>query len=110
MCIRDSGNTATTSRIVTWATAPNPPSFTGTYSDVILPGCNPSATDISAALGSATVTSACGTPVITSSDGPVTGTCTQSRTRTFIANDGCGNTATVSRTCLLYTSPSPRDS
>ena len=30
------GNTATTSRTVTWATAPNPPTFTGTYTDVTL--------------------------------------------------------------------------
>ena len=62
-------------------------------------GCNPSASDINAALGSATATDACSTPTVTSSDG----TCTiqwlsRSQTRTFTASDGCGNSATASAT------------
>jgi len=89
-------NTATISRTVRWSTSPAPPTFTGSYGDVNL-GCNPANPDGS--LGTATATSACGTPGITSSDGPVVSDgCNRSRTRTFTANDGCNNTATVSRT------------
>src|SRR4030095_6401798 len=63
--------------------------------------CNPAATDIAAALGTATATDNCtATLTVTSSDGAVTGTCTQSQTRTFTATDGCGNTATASRTVI----------
>ena len=61
-------------------------------------GCNPVASDINNALGSASASDNCATPTVTSSDGSVTGSCTQSQTRTFTAVDACGNTATTSRT------------
>jgi len=93
------GNTTTTSRTVTWKQDQAAPVFTGSYSSVTVAGCNPAASDIDAALGSASATDNCtGTPTITPSDGAETGTCTRSRTRTFTARDGCGNTSTISRT------------
>jgi hypothetical protein len=62
-------------------------------------GCNPSASDITAALGSATATAACSTPIVTFTDGAVTSSgCSFSQVRTFIASDGCGNSATAIRT------------
>ena len=50
-----------------------PPTFTGSYTNVSL-GCNPSASDITAALGTATATDGCSTPTVTSTDGTVTTT------------------------------------
>jgi hypothetical protein len=92
------GNTATISRTVTWTTSPAAPTFTGSYATVPL-GCNPVASDILVALGGATATSACATITPVPSDAPVVSTgCGRSRTRTFFATDGCGNTATASRT------------
>jgi hypothetical protein len=92
------GNTATTSRTVSWTTDNNPPTFTGTYSPVSL-GCNPTSSDITAALSPVTATDNCGTPTVTSVDGPiVTNVCSRSQTRTFTATDLCGNSATVART------------
>jgi hypothetical protein len=57
------GNTATASTTVTWTSAPNPPTIIITGAVATL-GCNPSASDISAALGSATATAACSTPAV----------------------------------------------
>jgi len=92
------GNTATISRTVTWTTSPSPPTFTGSYATVPL-GCNPVASDITNALDGATATSACGSITPSSSDGPVVSTgCARSQTRTFTASDGCGSSATISRT------------
>src|SRR5205814_1156268 len=91
------GNTATTSRTVTWTADLIPPSITATGTTTSL-GCNPIASNITAALGTATATDACGSPTVSFTDGPVTGTCTQTQTRTFTAVDACGNTATTSRT------------
>ncbi|TMI67965.1 MAG: hypothetical protein E6H09_23490, partial [Bacteroidetes bacterium] len=90
------GNTATASRTATWTSDNTAPVFTGTYNDVTLT-CN--VTEWVGSLGTATATDACGNPTITSSDGPVVSNdCNRSITRTFTARDGCGNTATVSRT------------
>ena len=92
------GNTATTSRTVSWTSEVTPPTFTGSYSTVVL-GCNPTSSAITAALGTATATDACGAQTIIASDGAVqTNSCTQSQVRTFTATDGCGNTSTTSRT------------
>ena len=89
-------NTSTTSRTVRWISDLTPAAFTGSYADVNL-GCNPANPDGS--LGTATATDGCGAVTITSSDGAIQSNgCNRSRTRTFTA------------TCLLYTSPSPRDS
>ncbi len=90
------GNTITASRTVTWKADQVPPSFTGSYTDVNL-GCNP--TEPGGSLGTATATDACGAVTITSSDGSVVSDgCSRSQKRTFTAKDGCGNTATTSRT------------
>ncbi len=99
----DCGNTATASRTVTWTSDTQAPGFTGSYSTVTL-GCNPAASDITGALDGATATDNCtATVTITSSDGAVNGTCSKTQTRTFTATDGCGNTATISRT-VVWTS------
>ena len=50
--------------------ATNPPTIIITGAVATL-GCNPSASDINAALGTATATAACGTPTVTVTDGPV---------------------------------------
>jgi hypothetical protein len=76
-------------------TAPTITSVTGT---TLTLGCNPSASDINAALGTATATDAVSTPTINASDAPATGTCSKSQTRTFTARDACGNTSTAART------------
>jgi predicted RNA-binding Zn ribbon-like protein len=92
------GNTSTASRTVTWTTDLTAPTLTTGGTTTTL-GCNPSANDIGAALGTATATDACGNPTVTSSDGNVTSDgCSRSQTRTWTARDACGNTATASRT------------
>src|SRR4029079_19043576 len=92
------GNTSTTSRTVNWIADTTPPTITANGTGTSL-GCNPSANDINLALGSASATDACGPTTVTSSDGSVTSDgCNRSQTRTFTARDGCGNTATTSRT------------
>src|SRR4029079_2492825 len=96
------GNTATAVRTITWNSDLVPPTITTTGTTLTL-GCNPSASDITAALGTATATDACGIPTLTFIDGPVTGSCTQTQTRTFSALDACGNTATAVRT-ITWTS------
>src|SRR5687767_2639671 len=92
------GNTATASRTVTWTADVTPPVLTTGGTGTSL-GCNPSANDIGAALGTATATDACGVPTVSSSDGTVTSDgCSRTQTRTFTARDACGNTSTASRT------------
>jgi hypothetical protein len=104
------GNTATASTTVTWTSAPNPPAIIITGAVTTL-GCNPSASDISAALGSATATAACGTPAVTVNDGQVQSNgCSRSQTRTFSASDGCGNSATASTTVTWTSDQTPHRS
>jgi hypothetical protein len=93
------GNTSSASRTVSWSLDANPPAIQAGGTTTTL-GCNPSAGDINAALGTATATDACSTPSITSNDGPVgTNGCTRSQTRSWLAVDACsGLTATASRT------------
>src|SRR5687767_4849247 len=92
------GNTATASRTVTWTADVTPPVLTTGGTGTSL-GCNPSANDIGAALGTATATDACGVPTVSSSDGSVSSNgCSRSQTRTWTARDACGNTSTASRT------------
>jgi hypothetical protein len=52
------GNSATSSRTITWTSDLIPPVITATGTATSL-GCNPSASDITAALGTATATDAC---------------------------------------------------
>jgi hypothetical protein len=62
-------------------------------------GCNPVASDINAALGTASATDNCGGSTLIPSDGSiVTTSCSRSQTRTWTATDVCGSTATASRT------------
>ena len=58
------GNTSTASRTVTWIAVPNPPAIITTGGTSTTLGCNPSAGDINAALGTATATDACSTPTV----------------------------------------------
>ncbi len=82
------------SRTITWSEDTIAPVITATGTTLSL-GCNPTASDIEAALGTATAADNCtvGIPEVT--DGPITGEspCLLSRTRTFNATDQCGNTA-----------------
>jgi hypothetical protein len=101
------GNTATVSRTVTWTSDLTPPTITATGTTTTL-GCNSTTADIEAALGSATATDGCSIPTVTSSDGPQSSnSCSVTQTRTFIAIDECGNTATTSRTVTWATAPNP---
>src|SRR4029453_7204012 len=101
------GNSATTSRTVTWTSDQIPPAFTGSYADVPL-CCNPASSAITAALGSASATDGCSTATITFTDGTIsTSSCSSSQTRIFTAVDGCGNSATISRTVTWLSAPSP---
>src|SRR4030095_8304002 len=84
-----------------------PPTMTTGGTTLTLAG-NPVASDINAALGTATATDACGTPTVTSSDGVIgTSGCTLTQTRTFTAVDGCGNSATASRTVTWTSDVTP---
>ena len=97
------GNTATTSRTVSWIEDITPPVFTTSGTTLTL-GCNPSASDITDALGTVTASDACGTPTVTFTDGTIaTTSCSASQTRTFTAIDACGNTATTMRTVTWTT-------
>src|SRR6185436_14802335 len=84
------GNSATASTIVTWTSDLTPPVLTTGGTTTTL-GCNPTAADINAALGTASATDACGVPTVSSSDGTVTSNgCDRSQVRTFTAVDACG--------------------
>jgi hypothetical protein len=89
------------SRTVTWTVDTTPPviTATGTPSDGTL-GCNPTAAQIEAALGTASAADDCGNVTPTASTGNVvTSGCNRSQTRTWNATDACTNSATpVSRT------------
>src|SRR6185369_8575361 len=69
------------------------PVITATGTTLTL-GCNPTSTQIDAALGSATVNDNCGPVTAISSDGSInTNGCTRTQTRTWNATDACGNSA-----------------
>src|SRR5438094_140841 len=94
------GNAATSvSRTVTWTADTQAPVITATGTTLAL-GCSPSASDINAALGTATATDNCTVGTPTASDSAVTSSgCARSQTRTWNVSDACGNAATsVSRT------------
>lgn len=100
------GNIATASRTVTWTEDITPPVITTTGNDTPL-GCNPTSAAIEAALGIATASDDCGSVTLTSLDGPVTGGCVHSQTRTFTATDTCGNITTASRTVTWSSNTTP---
>ena len=59
-------------------------------------GCNPTAAQIEAALGTATATDNCGPVTPAASDSVITvNGCQRSQTRTWMVSDPCGNTATA---------------
>src|SRR5947199_8237485 len=82
-----------------WAVVLEPPATTARCQTLAL-GCNPSASDINAALGTATAIDNCSVGTPTASDSAVTSSgCARSQTRTWNVSDACGNAATsVSRT------------
>jgi hypothetical protein len=96
-------NSATTTRMVTWTVDTEVPVITATGTTLTL-GCNPSAADINAALGTATATDNCSVGTPTATDGAVTGTCTKSQTRTWNVSDGCGNPAVAVSRTVTWTS------
>src|SRR5439155_485981 len=87
---------------VTWTEDATKPLIVASGTTLTL-GCNPSAADVEAALGSATYTDNCGalTPTaLAGVDGSVVNNgCSRSQARTWNVSDACGNAAlTVSRT------------
>src|SRR5207247_10716457 len=99
----DSYNKSSTCQVTyNWTEDKTPPVILASAT-TLTPGCNASAADIEAALGSATYTDNCGalTPTaLAGVDGSVsTSGCSRSQTRTWNVSDVCGNAAiTVSRT------------
>jgi hypothetical protein len=92
------GNTATASHTISWTVDVTLPVITTTGTTNNL-GCNPTASAIDAALGTATAIDNCGFMSITQTDGPVISSgCNRSQTRTWTVTDICSNTATASRT------------
>jgi hypothetical protein len=88
---------------ITWTVDTTAPTFTGLYSNVAI-GCNPTAAAITTALGSATATDGCSSPIITYTDGAVIiSGCNRSQNRTFTATDGCGNNATAVTRSVTWT-------
>jgi hypothetical protein len=95
--VTDSGSCTSTCNQIINVTDNTTPTITATGTATNL-GCNPSASNITAALGSATASDACGAPTLTISNSAVSSTgCSRSQTRTWTAIDGCGNSATTSR-------------
>ena len=91
------GNAATCGQLITWTFDNTAPVITtgGTTNTL---GCNPSAGDITAALGTATASDNCGSATLSApSDGTITSNgCSRSQTRTWSAVDACsGLTATA---------------
>src|SRR5205814_3627609 len=87
------------SRTVTWTANTQAPVITATGTTSTL-GCNPTAEQINAALGTATAQANCGPVTPTPSDSAVTSDgCSRSQTRAWNVSDACGNAALpVSRT------------
>jgi predicted RNA-binding Zn ribbon-like protein len=94
----DCGHVVTAARLVRWIVSLGGPQINPNSAPTVL-GCNPTASDIEAALGSVSATDACANVTITPSDGSIESNgCSRSKTRTWTATGGCGNTATASRT------------
>jgi hypothetical protein len=95
----DCGNMSSCIQQINWTVDNGGPTITPGGTTTTL-GCNPSAGDINAALGTASASDACSTPTITQSDGTVSSNnCSRSQTRTWTARDACsGLTTTAART------------
>ena len=95
------GNTATAARTISWKVDVTAPVITaaGSVADGSDLGCNPTAAQIDAALGTATATDDCDAVSVSDADGSVSvNGCYRSQTRTFTSTDLCGNTSSVTRT------------
>jgi hypothetical protein len=102
------GNTSSVMRMVSWTSDFNPPTLVITSTGSSGLGCNPSANDIAAALGTASASDDCGSPALTTTTGPVViNGCNRTQTRTFTAIDACGNISTASRTVNWSTDFTP---
>ena len=98
-----SGNPASVSRTVSWPNDILPPVITAAGTTLTL-DCNPSAADIDAALGTATVTDDCGTPSLdVTTDPVVTSGNTSSQTRRWSSTDASNQTTNESRTVTWLT-------
>src|SRR5205085_472485 len=96
------GNTQTTTQTVTYTRDTEKPVISLTAATPL--GCNPTAEDIAAAFGEASVTDNCSTGLTAEGTvGTETGTgCTYSTTKTWTVTDNCGNTQTTTQT-VTYT-------
>ncbi|MCS3802310.1 hypothetical protein GGD38_007721 [Chitinophagaceae bacterium OAS944] len=92
------GNTGTQTQTITFTRDTEAPVITVTASTAA--GCNPTAAQLTAAFGTASVTDNCSTGLTaTFTDGAETGTgCDRSITRTWTVTDACGNTGTQTQT------------
>jgi hypothetical protein len=94
-----SGNTATVSQVVTFSRDTEAPVITISPSSD--PGCNPDATAISNAFGTATVNDNCSTgltAIFSDEQEEYVSGCTYSVKRNWMAIDNCGNTGRASQT------------
>ncbi|NND93327.1 MAG: hypothetical protein HKN45_00560, partial [Flavobacteriales bacterium] len=98
----DCGNTVTTSQTITVqdTTAPSI-----SCPDDATVECG-SSTDVDAT-GLAQASDACGGVIVTWTDGPTSGNCPSSFTRTFTATDDCGNTATCDQLITIVDTNAP---
>src|SRR5207244_135861 len=88
---------------VTWTVDITAPTISATGSTLTL-GCNPTAAQIEAALGSATAADTCSSVTPSPSDSAVTSSsCSRSQTRTWTAADACGHSATPASRLVTWT-------
>jgi hypothetical protein len=101
-------NEAVAHVVYTWTTDTTGPVITASGTTLTLP-CNPSTTEIEAALGTATATDSCSAATVTSADSAVTTSseCGRSQTRTFTATDACNKTSVTSRTVTWKADTTP---
>jgi tRNA A37 threonylcarbamoyladenosine dehydratase len=96
------GNTGTASQTITYTRDTQLPVITLTAAGTL--GCNPTAAEITAAFGTATVSDTCSTGLVASGTETLeTGSdCSFSTTKNWTVTDACGNTGTASQT-VTYT-------
>jgi hypothetical protein len=92
------GNFATATRTISWTEDLVPPTIAILGGNNYL-GCNPTATTIDDAFGTATANDDCGYVLLSQSDGLIISSgCNRSQTRTWTAVDECGNSFVTGRT------------